>query len=1035
MRAAQHPLQGKVLLHGVKSRFSKYLSNAVLLALASLLATCGGEEATTAPPTPPAPPTVASVVVTPAADTLISLGETVQLGASARDANGNVLSGKTFSWSSSNEEIATVSSSGLVTGVKDGSATITATTDGVAGTADIEVVLKLSETIEGEFRVNNFVVEADQSHRVVGDLIVIADSSIRIDGTLEIEAGNDVGLFAHGELTVSGSITSAANGSALGAAPAGSALRTEDDPPDRLVVAAGNASIPGAFNLHGADLFIVALFRPEGADETSLVLNIDGRIELNPNLAIPQGLPSAAIEIGTDAAVDAAKELFPAGNFREFNDIELNPGAEIVTGNGTDAPDVLRGTQDGTAFTLDEPTDGDPAGRISIQSIDSIIIDGATLKAGGGGGGSGIGTNGSPINFPEVDLIKLVTGNGGTGGSIVVNSVEVTIRNSVVSPGPGGPAGSVGSADSPVQVPDATGKVDVATGVGGDAGDFVYSGPSRGLELEGNFVVPAVGSPASGFLTGGNGLPGQPGADVTLEIGGAGEPGSVPDGSDADSTNFEPRVWNWKLSEFGNGGNSPAQGEPGANGGDFEFDALYDALTKAFNADTIELEDSFNGGDGWNGCDTLPPTNGTDGGTSGSVQLTINGQSPDTNITISLDSALLGGTGGDGFPNGGFGGEADSLGGPGLPGAPCPGVKGEDMFRRWDFDAVNPDGSGSGNFTRNALPSWAFDTLLILGDGFRPPFVGSYDPLTGEWNGTAETQFAGDLTLTETQKGNFLDLDTLYFVGTLSIKVQIPGLPTDSTLWNVTGVSPDSLTPDCNLRFLPPGEKWHTVVHRQSSCPANNGFAVSFSIPGDSVFGTRLALQGDSSGNLKLGLYDQTTGQLLAETPNAVSDSTLWIPPDTVTLTAKVVSRDQQAHPVALSSNPVSGQGEECRPWVATKDGFTSEDFGAGVRFIDLSDCEFVEGSGKLSETVLVQLNVGDSIFIRVVGKNPVVELYDQDKNRVAQSVGESFEGQEDATLEFEATSSGTYTINFTTMLPGQNDVQIWSAFVTRAGS
>ena len=87
------------------------------------------------------PPQVASVVLTPASATLVSLGETVQLAASARDGSGNPMSGKTFTWSSSDGGVATVSSSGLVTAVADGSATISATGDAMSGTATVDVTI------------------------------------------------------------------------------------------------------------------------------------------------------------------------------------------------------------------------------------------------------------------------------------------------------------------------------------------------------------------------------------------------------------------------------------------------------------------------------------------------------------------------------------------------------------------------------------------------------------------------------------------------------------------------------------------------------------------------------------------------------------------------------------------------------------------------------------------------------------------------------------------------------------------------------
>src|SRR5438874_1587686 len=81
---------------------------------------------------------VASVDVTPPTAT-VQAGQTVQLTATLKDASGNTLSGRTVTWSSNNTSVATVSSSGLVSGVTPGSATITATSEGKTGTAGITV--------------------------------------------------------------------------------------------------------------------------------------------------------------------------------------------------------------------------------------------------------------------------------------------------------------------------------------------------------------------------------------------------------------------------------------------------------------------------------------------------------------------------------------------------------------------------------------------------------------------------------------------------------------------------------------------------------------------------------------------------------------------------------------------------------------------------------------------------------------------------------------------------------------------------------
>src|SRR5690349_7292709 len=91
--------------------------------------------------TPPAKVTlapVASVTVSPGAANVAVTG-TVQLTATPKDANGNPLTGRAISWSSSDNTIATVNGSGLVTGVAAGTVTITATSEGKSGTASITV--------------------------------------------------------------------------------------------------------------------------------------------------------------------------------------------------------------------------------------------------------------------------------------------------------------------------------------------------------------------------------------------------------------------------------------------------------------------------------------------------------------------------------------------------------------------------------------------------------------------------------------------------------------------------------------------------------------------------------------------------------------------------------------------------------------------------------------------------------------------------------------------------------------------------------
>jgi len=89
----------------------------------------------TAPPSAP----VATVTVTPASANM-TFGTPLQLTATLRDANNNVLTGRQITWSSSNTTNATVSATGLVSTVSSGAATITATSEGKSGGSDLTIV-------------------------------------------------------------------------------------------------------------------------------------------------------------------------------------------------------------------------------------------------------------------------------------------------------------------------------------------------------------------------------------------------------------------------------------------------------------------------------------------------------------------------------------------------------------------------------------------------------------------------------------------------------------------------------------------------------------------------------------------------------------------------------------------------------------------------------------------------------------------------------------------------------------------------------
>ena len=82
---------------------------------------------------------VSYVEVTPATGVVMP-GTTLRLMAEAKDANTHVVDGAEFAWASSDTTVAVVDSTGLVTGTGEGETEVSATSSGVTGRAQLEVV-------------------------------------------------------------------------------------------------------------------------------------------------------------------------------------------------------------------------------------------------------------------------------------------------------------------------------------------------------------------------------------------------------------------------------------------------------------------------------------------------------------------------------------------------------------------------------------------------------------------------------------------------------------------------------------------------------------------------------------------------------------------------------------------------------------------------------------------------------------------------------------------------------------------------------
>ena len=131
-----------------------------------LLAGCGGDGTTagaTTPGAPSPPPSITSLELTSGDEFPILLGETaeLQLTAVLSDDSRLPVAGALATWSSSNEEVATVSS-GVVTAVEPGNSEITARYEAMS--AEISVPVRISPTARGKVRVI-YAAPADRPFR------------------------------------------------------------------------------------------------------------------------------------------------------------------------------------------------------------------------------------------------------------------------------------------------------------------------------------------------------------------------------------------------------------------------------------------------------------------------------------------------------------------------------------------------------------------------------------------------------------------------------------------------------------------------------------------------------------------------------------------------------------------------------------------------------------------------------------------------------------------------------------------------------
>jgi Tol biopolymer transport system component/uncharacterized protein YjdB len=152
----------------------------------------------------------ATVVLSPTAETFVSLTDTTQFSATVRDALGSTITGASVAWSSSDAAVATASSDGLVTAESNGSAVLSATSGSATGFAAITVG-QVAATVVLSPTAETFVSLTDttQFSATVQDALGVTMAGAAVTwassatGVASVDAGGLVTSVADGSATLS----------------------------------------------------------------------------------------------------------------------------------------------------------------------------------------------------------------------------------------------------------------------------------------------------------------------------------------------------------------------------------------------------------------------------------------------------------------------------------------------------------------------------------------------------------------------------------------------------------------------------------------------------------------------------------------------------------------------------------------------------------------------------------------------------------------------------------------------------------------
>ena len=380
-----------------------------------IIAACGGGG--TEPP-PRETPTLGSVAISPSSAQQIQAGTTTQLTATARDQNGATFSGASISFSSSNESVVTVSSSGLVTSVGPvGVASITATaTSGSTTRTSSPVEVRVVAAAASAVAVVSGGSQADKPIRAAADELVARVTD---------RFGNPVGgasvswaVTAGGGTVASATTTSGTDGTTRNTLTTGPAegLNTVT-----ASVAGGAAS--ATFSVATVDLVASRIEKVTDLD-ANLIAGAAGPIRARVVSASGRPVPGVSVAFAVTAgggSVDPATATTNASGVAETRwTTGRSAGSNTVTAS---APGV--GSVTFTVTTLPSVASLSVSPRVPIVDVGSTLTLATVVRDGAGNANSS-----ASVSYASRDAAVAAVSAAGVVSGVKAGQTIIVARSS-----------------------------------------------------------------------------------------------------------------------------------------------------------------------------------------------------------------------------------------------------------------------------------------------------------------------------------------------------------------------------------------------------------------------------------------------------------------------------------------------------------------------------------------------------------------------------------------------------------------------------